>query len=86
MLNQVISQNVGWSCPKCDYCYSPITTDCSNCNRSHHEKFITTNSGNVKFDISTTSICACNKTGPADRFGVLCDVCGGAIVNYTVTA
>ena len=39
---QTISENVGWSCPKCQYCYSPITTDCGNCNRPDSEKYVTT--------------------------------------------
>lgn len=26
------SQNLGWTCPKCDKCYSPTTVECVKCN------------------------------------------------------
>lgn len=79
---QMVSQNLGWSCPVCGYCYSPTTTDCSKCNRPDSEKYVTTTSS-----IGTTAqICLCTKNGPGYVPGTYCGVCGGLIANFTVTA
>ena len=79
-----ISENVGWSCPKCGYCYSPVTTDCGNCNRPDSEKYKMT----TTYDpcLTTTKVCMCADPGPGLKFGTHCKDCGGLINNYTVTA
>lgn len=35
---QIISSNLGWSCPKCGCVYSPTTTECYRCNNNEQTK------------------------------------------------
>lgn len=40
MIN-VISQNLGWTCPQCGSVYSPTTTECWRCNKTEQSYTIT---------------------------------------------
>jgi hypothetical protein len=40
----VISQNLGWTCPKCGRCYAPLQLQCFECNKDVVQKTtLTTN-------------------------------------------
>ncbi len=43
---QTVSWNLGWTCPNCSRCYSPITPGCLVCN--NQETTLTTSSQTIR--------------------------------------
>lgn len=79
-----ITSNLGWTCPKCGYCYAPTMPECSNCNRPENEKY--KYSTNSSAEITFNSGLRCTTYGHVFADGSSQCVCGQqSMINKCVT-